>query len=94
MRTQHANKGHALWPLAKIRANKTPVDWSTYQPLCRAALGRRVFKNFDLAELAGYIDAGARSSRTWDAGRPVPAILTDEVVGAKPRACLPTARPC
>nr|WP_087742984.1 MULTISPECIES: methionine synthase [unclassified Acidovorax] len=83
VRIQHANKkATPLWPLAKIRANKTPVDWSAYQPAVPRALGRRVFKNFDLAELAKYIDWGP-FFQTWDLAGPYPAILTDEVVGVE-----------
>lgn len=83
VRTQHANKKQVpLWPLAKARANKTPVDWSAYQPALPRALGRRVFKNFDLTELARYIDWGP-FFQTWDLAGPYPAILTDEVVGVE-----------
>ncbi len=83
VRTQHANKKQVpLWPLAKARANKTPVDWSAYQSARPRALGRRVFKNFDLAELAKYIDWGP-FFQTWDLAGPYPAILTDEVVGVE-----------
>ena len=83
VRTQHANKkATPLWPLAKARANKTPVDWSAYQPAVPRALGRRVFKNFDLTELARYIDWGP-FFQTWDLAGLYPAILTDEVVGVE-----------
>ncbi|HQS20485.1 MAG TPA: vitamin B12 dependent-methionine synthase activation domain-containing protein, partial [Acidovorax defluvii] len=41
-----------------------------------------VFKNFDLAELAKYIDWGP-FFQTWDLAGPYPAILTDEVVGVE-----------
>ena len=83
VRTQHANKkATPLWPLAKARANKTSVDWSAYQPAVPRALGRRVFKNFDLTELARYIDWGP-FFQTWDLAGPYPAILTDEVVGVE-----------
>ncbi|WP_394792055.1 methionine synthase [Rhodoferax sp.] len=81
VRLQHANKKQTpLWPLAKIRANKTPMDWSSYTPKVPRFLGRRVFKNFDLTELAKYIDWGP-FFQTWDLAGPFPAILTDEVVG-------------
>ena len=81
VRTQHANKKQTpLWPLAKIRANKTPIDWSAYQPTVPRALGRRVFKNFDLNELVPYMDWGP-FFQTWDLAGPYPAILKDEVVG-------------
>ncbi len=83
VRTQHANKkATPLWPLAKARANKTPINWSAYQPATPRALGRRVFKNFDLTELAKYIDWGP-FFQTWDLAGPYPAILTDEVVGVE-----------
>ncbi|WP_375576174.1 methionine synthase [Paracidovorax oryzae] len=81
VRTQHANKKQTpMWPLAKARANRTPVDFATYQPLKPRLLGRRVFKNFDLTELAKYIDWGP-FFQTWDLAGPYPAILTDEIVG-------------
>jgi 5-methyltetrahydrofolate--homocysteine methyltransferase len=83
VRQQHANKKQTvLWPLAKARANKTPINWQAYQATKPKFLGRRVFKNFDLAELAPYIDWGP-FFQTWDLAGPFPAILDDEVVGAQ-----------
>jgi 5-methyltetrahydrofolate--homocysteine methyltransferase len=85
VRQQHANKKQTpLWPLAKARANKTPVDWSSYQPTTPKFIGRRVFKNFDLGELADLIDWGP-FFQTWDLAGPFPAILDDEVVGTEAR---------
>jgi 5-methyltetrahydrofolate--homocysteine methyltransferase len=92
VRTQHANKKQVpLWPLARARANKTPEDWSACQPAVPRALGRRVFKNFDLAELARYIDWGP-FFQTWDLAGPYPAILDDEVVGEQARKVLADAQ--
>jgi 5-methyltetrahydrofolate--homocysteine methyltransferase len=83
VRFQHANKKQIpLWPLAKARANKTPIDWRNYQPPVPKFLGRRLFKNFDLAELAKHIDWGP-FFQTWDLAGPFPAILKDEVVGTE-----------
>ncbi len=83
VRTQHANKKQIpMWPLAKARANATPVDWAHYTPPKPKFIGRRVFKNFDLAELANYIDWGP-FFQTWDLAGPFPAILKDEVVGTE-----------
>lgn len=83
VRHQHANKKQVpLWPLAKARANKTPVDWSGYVPPAPKFIGRRVFRNYDLAELAKYIDWGP-FFQTWDLAGPFPAILKDEVVGTE-----------
>jgi 5-methyltetrahydrofolate--homocysteine methyltransferase len=83
VRHQHANKKQTpMWRLAKARANKTPVDWAHYTPHKPKFMGRRVFKNFDLTELAKYIDWGP-FFQTWDLAGPFPAILTDEVVGVE-----------
>jgi 5-methyltetrahydrofolate--homocysteine methyltransferase len=45
-------------------------------------IGRRVFKNFDLAELIPFIDWGP-FFQTWDLAGRYPAILNDEVVGVE-----------
>ncbi|WP_411883020.1 methionine synthase [Polaromonas sp. YR568] len=83
VRTQHANKKQVpMWPLAKARANATPMDWAGYTPPVPKFIGRRVFKNFDLSELAQYIDWGP-FFQTWDLAGPFPAILKDEVVGTE-----------
>jgi len=81
VRQQHANKKQTpLWPLAQARANRTPVDFSAHVLPAPRLLGRRVFRNFDLNELAQYIDWGP-FFQTWDLAGPYPAILTDEIVG-------------
>ena len=83
VRHQHANKKQTpLWPLAKTRANKTTINWAAHQPTVPKFIGRRVFKNFDLGELAKYIDWGP-FFQTWDLAGPFPAILKDEVVGTE-----------
>ncbi len=83
VRTQHANKKQVpLWPLQHARANKTPIDWDAYHPTKPKFIGRRVFKNFDLMELANYIDWGP-FFQTWDLAGPYPAILKDEIVGTE-----------
>jgi len=83
VRHQHANKKQTpLWSLAKARANKAPMDWSAHHPTVPKFIGRRVFKNFDLTELAKYID-WAPFFQTWDLAGPFPAILKDEVVGTE-----------
>jgi 5-methyltetrahydrofolate--homocysteine methyltransferase len=85
VRTQHANKKPVvLWPLDKARANKTPISWAGYVPPKPKFTGKRVFKNFDLAELARFID-WAPFFQTWDLAGAYPAILQDEVVGEQAR---------
>jgi 5-methyltetrahydrofolate--homocysteine methyltransferase len=85
VRTQHANKKAVpLWSLDKARANKAPVDWAIFKPLQPKFIGKRQFKNFDLAEIARYID-WAPFFQTWDLAGPYPAILDDAVVGEQAR---------
>ncbi len=81
VRQQHANKkATPMVNLAQARANKTPIDWAAYAPTAPKFIGKRVFKNYDLAEIAKYIDWGP-FFQTWDLAGPYPAILTDAVVG-------------
>jgi 5-methyltetrahydrofolate--homocysteine methyltransferase len=96
VRETHANKKAApLLSLAEARANKPKITWvmqaddhpgeaphplTHYHPPKPKFIGRRVFKNFDLAELAKYID-WQPFFQTWDLHGPFPAILKDEVVG-------------
>ncbi|WOB08060.1 methionine synthase [Piscinibacter gummiphilus] len=85
VRHQHANKkATPLVSLQKARANKTPIDWAAYTPPAPKFTGRRLFKNYDLAELAKCID-WAPFFQTWDLAGPYPAILTDEIVGESAR---------
>lgn len=85
IRDQHANKKQQpMVTLAEARANKTKIDWSGYTPVKPKFIGRRVFKNYDLAELANYIDWGP-FFQTWDLAGPYPAILNDEIVGESAR---------
>ena len=64
-------------PAKVARANKAKLDYAPVKP---KFVGRRVFKNVDLATLARYIDWGP-FFQTWDLAGPYPAILTDDVVG-------------
>jgi 5-methyltetrahydrofolate--homocysteine methyltransferase len=85
IRDQHANKkAQPMVTLAEARANKTKVDWASYQPVKPKFIGRRVFRNFDLSDLANYIDWGP-FFQTWDLAGPYPAILNDEIVGESAR---------
>jgi 5-methyltetrahydrofolate--homocysteine methyltransferase len=81
VRQLHANKKTAaLLPLAQARENAARLDWKDHVPTAPKFLGRRLFKNFDLAELEGCID-WAPFFQTWDLAGPYPAILKDPVVG-------------
>lgn len=81
-RQQHANKkGVPMLSLADARANKSPVNFTgEHAPTKPKFIGRRVFKNIDLALIAQYID-WSPFFQTWDLAGFYPAILEDKVVG-------------
>ena len=81
VRTLHAQKkATPLVTLAAARANKAQMDWAAYTPPVPKFIGRREFKNYDLADLASAID-WAPFFQTWDLAGKFPEILRDEVVG-------------
>ncbi len=82
IRVQHANKKAVpMLTLSKARKNKMKLDFTgTSAPVKPKFIGRRIFKNVDLATIAQYIDWGP-FFQTWDLAGPYPAILKDEVVG-------------
>jgi 5-methyltetrahydrofolate--homocysteine methyltransferase len=85
VRQQHANKkATPLVTLAQARANKTPIAWDGYQAPQPKFIGRRVFRNYDLDEIAQCID-WAPFFQTWDLAGAYPAILTDDIVGESAR---------
>jgi 5-methyltetrahydrofolate--homocysteine methyltransferase len=82
LRDLHANKKTTpLLSIEDARKNKMKLDFTgPYTPVKPKFIGRRVFRNYDLATLARYIDWGP-FFQTWDLAGPFPAILKDEVVG-------------
>ncbi|MBS6363056.1 methionine synthase [Burkholderia sp.] len=92
IRDQHANrKAQPMVTLPEARANKTTIDWANYRPVKPKFIGRRVFRNYDLNELAHYIDWGP-FFQTWDLAGPYPAILNDEIVGESARRVFSDAK--
>jgi 5-methyltetrahydrofolate--homocysteine methyltransferase len=85
VREQHAaKKGPELISLAAARVNAARIDWTGYVPPKPKFLGRRFFRNYDLAMIAKYIDWGP-FFQTWDLHGPFPQILADEIVGEHAR---------
>ena len=66
--------------LEQARANAAKVDFTGYVPPAPGFMGSRIYTNYDLGELANYIDWGPFFS-TWELAGPFPAILEDEKVG-------------
>ena len=85
IREQHANKkASPTVSLEAARKNRELIDWAHYVPEKPKFIGRRVFKNFALSDIAKYID-WTPFFQTWDLAGKFPAILDDEIVGVEAR---------
>ncbi len=79
-----AEADKARLSLEKARANALGIDWASYLPPRPSFLGVRVFENWDLADLARFID-WTPFFQTWELKGRYPAILDDEAQGAAAR---------
>jgi 5-methyltetrahydrofolate--homocysteine methyltransferase len=70
--------------LAQARANKLKSDWANYTPPVPSFMGVRAYDNYDLAELARYID-WTPFFQTWELVGKYPAILEDDKFGKAAR---------
>jgi 5-methyltetrahydrofolate--homocysteine methyltransferase len=70
--------------IQQARANRLQVDWAAYTPPRPRLLGVESFVDYDLAEIAPYID-WTPFFRTWELKGTYPKILHDPAVG--PVAC-------
>ena len=77
--------------LSDARANAVPVDFAKIPPKKPAFLGIKTFKNYDIAELAKYID-WTPFFQTWELTGRFPAILDDPKVGQVARSLYDDAR--
>ncbi|GAC1482969.1 MAG: hypothetical protein NVS1B13_06770 [Flavisolibacter sp.] len=59
---------------------KENFDWKNYSPVRPQLLGTKVFKNFDLGQVARYIDWGPFFI-AWEMPGKFPDVLTDKVFG-------------
>jgi 5-methyltetrahydrofolate--homocysteine methyltransferase len=88
IKLQHeGKKGPTLIPIGRARQNAHKTDWKTYTPPKPEMLGVKILKNYDLAEIARYIDWGP-FFQTWELSGPYPAILQDAIVGESARNVL------
>jgi 5-methyltetrahydrofolate--homocysteine methyltransferase len=67
-------------PLAAARDNAMQIDWTGFQAKTPEFLGARVIDDFDLAEIARYID-WTPFFQTWELKGVYPRILEDEKQG-------------
>ncbi|HYA74777.1 MAG TPA: methionine synthase, partial [Roseiarcus sp.] len=79
-----AEADKARLSLEKARANALGIDWGSYLPPRPSFLGVRVFDNWDLADLARFID-WTPFFQTWELKGRYPAILDDEAQGVAAR---------
>ncbi len=77
--------------LSDARANAARLDFAKTPPKRPAFLGIKTFKDYDLAELATYID-WTPFFQTWELAGRFPAILDDAKVGEAARALYDDAR--
>jgi len=71
--------------LARARANAVKIDFAKAAPKRPSFLGVKNFADYDLAELAGYID-WTPFFQTWELAGRFPAILDDAKVGEAARS--------
>ncbi len=109
VRTQHAaKKGPELLALVQARANKPDIAWEMraddhpgegphplahYHPPKPKFIGRRVFRNYDLAEIARYID-WQPFFQTWDLQAPFRRSSTTRWSANRRGVCSPTRSRC
>ncbi len=86
-----AEADKARLPLARARQNGLKLDWSAYSPPKPGFTGTRLFRSYDLGELASYID-WTPFFQTWELRGRYPAILTDEKQGEAARGLFADAQ--
>lgn len=82
LREHHAKNraSKSYLSLAEARKNKLKIDFKQEDIIPPTFLGKKEFINYDLAELAEYID-WTPFFQTWELAGRFPNILTDEIVG-------------
>ena len=77
--------------LADARENRLSIDWAAYRPPVPAHLGVQTFDEYDLGEIARYVD-WTPFFRTWELKGTFPKIFDDPAVGATARSLYDDAR--
>ncbi|MBC7511537.1 MAG: methionine synthase [Ferruginibacter sp.] len=67
-------------PFAEAQKNRAVIDWDNFTPVTPTFTGTRIFDNYDLAEIAEYID-WQPFFIAWEMHGKFPALLTDEIIG-------------
>src|SRR5258706_9653511 len=84
LRTQFLNKkkDRSLIPYNEAVVTKEYFDWKKYRPTTPVLNGTGVFKQFDLATIAKYIDWGPFFI-AWEMPGRFPEVLTDKIFGSE-----------
>ncbi|WP_288925142.1 methionine synthase [uncultured Maritimibacter sp.] len=90
-RHERSERAKERLPLAKARANAKKIDWSEYKVETPSFFGPKVIENWDLAEIARYID-WTPFFRTWELKGVYPRILEDEKYGEAARGLFADAQ--
>ncbi|HRO14142.1 MAG TPA: methionine synthase, partial [Paracoccus sp. (in: a-proteobacteria)] len=83
--------GRDRLPLEAARANAVAIDWGAYDAPRPAFTGTRALPDWDLAEIARYID-WTPFFQTWEMKGVYPRLLDDPVQGEAARALLADAQ--
>jgi len=78
----HSKRGESknYVTVEEARKNKFQIDWDSYQPHAPKRLGSQVLENYDLKEIAEYID-WTPFFHTWEMKGRYPKILNDPEKG-------------
>lgn len=90
-RHERAERAKTRLPLTAARENAMQIDWSGYQVKAPEFTGARVVDDWDLAEIAQYID-WTPFFQTWELKGVYPRILEHEKYGEAARALFKDAQ--
>ena len=90
-RHERAERAKARLPLAAARANAMKIDWTGYSVAEPAFTGAKLIEDWDLAEIARYID-WTPFFQTWELKGVYPRILENETYGEAARALFADAQ--
>jgi 5-methyltetrahydrofolate--homocysteine methyltransferase len=88
---ERAERAKNRLPLSNARANALQLDWANYTPTAPSFIGTHVLPDWDLAEIARYID-WTPFFQTWELRGVYPKILDDEKQGEAARALFADAQ--
>ena len=82
LKTDFANKKSVkqFLPFAEAQKNGAVINWDNFTPVAPTFTGTKVFEDYDLSEIAAYID-WQPFFIAWEMHGKFPQILTDEIIG-------------